>query len=105
MDCIRTFDILEYVHHKLGYRLSLNHLAQCTLRAEKSGDGLQALEWFKQGKLEKLAEYCSKDTEITRDLLLHGIESGCLVFENKEGKMLRLVTRWNLDRLKEGIWD
>jgi len=105
LQSIRTFDILEYVHHKLGIRLSLNHLAQCTLKAEKSADGLQALEWFKQGKMDKLAAYCSKDTEITRDLLLYGIKSGYLVFENKDGKMVRLTTRWNLERLKEGNWD
>jgi methionyl aminopeptidase len=46
-----TFDLLEDVHRKLGRRLSLNHLATHTLGRGKSGDGLQSLVWWKEGRL------------------------------------------------------
>ncbi len=46
-----TLDLLEQIQTRLGYRLSLNRLAEQTLGQAKSADGLQALAWFKQGKI------------------------------------------------------
>ncbi|MEJ2025163.1 MAG: DUF1998 domain-containing protein, partial [Deltaproteobacteria bacterium] len=56
---INTFDILEDIHRRLGFRLSLDHLAQETLKQGKSADGLQAVAWFREGEMEKLKEYCT----------------------------------------------
>ncbi len=85
-----SFDILEAVAGQLGYRLSLDRLAEKTLKVKKDGDGLDALHWFKQGEMEKLAEYCRKDVEITRDLFLFGLRQQHLLFQNKAGKEVRL---------------
>jgi DEAD/DEAH box helicase domain-containing protein len=101
---IPTFDMCEYVNEKLGYRLSLNHLAQKTLNAQKAADGLQSLAWFKAGEINKVADYCKKDVEITRDLFLHGLEQGYLLFEDRDGRLLRLVTPWDIHKLKEKKW-
>jgi len=49
-----TLDLLMKIHERLGYRLSLDHLAQQTLGCQKTADGLAALEWWKQGKLDKI---------------------------------------------------
>ncbi|MBW1898505.1 MAG: DEAD/DEAH box helicase, partial [Deltaproteobacteria bacterium] len=38
---LNTLDILEKIHERLGYRLSLNHLTNATLGIQKSADGLQ----------------------------------------------------------------
>ena len=104
LDGVSTFDILEFVHKKLGFRLSLNSLAQRTLGTEKSADGLQALEWFKNGEIDKLVKYCGKDVAITRDLFFHGLKEGYLIFKNREGNLVRITTHWELDKLKDGIW-
>jgi DEAD/DEAH box helicase domain-containing protein len=85
-----SFDILEAISTRLGYRLSLDRLAATTLGVSKDGDGLQALRWFKQGAMDKLAEYCRKDVEITRDLFLFGLRQQHLLFRNKAGKAVRL---------------
>ena len=53
-------------------------------------DGLDALRWFKQGEMKKLAEYCRKDVEITRDLFLFGFRQQHLLFQNKAGQEVRL---------------
>ena len=63
-----TLDILELVHARLGYRLSLDGLAAATLGAKKSAHGLQALTWWKEGKIEEITAYCRRDVELTRDL-------------------------------------
>lgn len=85
-----TLDLLEEVTQYLGYRLSLNRLAEQTLGVQKSGDGLQALRWYKEGNLAMLRKYCRKDVDITRRLLLHALEQGFLLFRNKAGKTVRL---------------
>ncbi|MCP4682449.1 MAG: DUF1998 domain-containing protein, partial [Desulfobacterales bacterium] len=69
---IKTLDILEKVHNRLGYRLSLDHIASTTLGTKKTADGLQALLWWKQGEIRKIIDYCKIDVEITRDLYLYG---------------------------------
>ncbi len=85
-----TIDLLEKIYERLGYRISLNGLASVTLGCRKSADGLMALKWWKQGKLEKIAEYCRMDVKITRDLLLFAAQNGYLLFRNRAGKTVRV---------------
>ncbi|OGW02627.1 MAG: DEAD/DEAH box helicase, partial [Nitrospinae bacterium RIFCSPHIGHO2_02_FULL_39_82] len=65
---VRCFDILKDVWDRLGYRVSLNQIAKSSLKIEKSGNGLLSLQWFKEGKMAQIIEYCIKDVEITRDV-------------------------------------
>jgi len=89
-----TLDILEDVHNRLGYRLSLDHLAKVTLGEKKTADGLQALRWWKQGRIQEIIDYCKKDVEITRDLFLYGQKNGYLLFMNKAQKTVRIPVKW-----------
>jgi DEAD/DEAH box helicase domain-containing protein len=84
-----TLDILEEVKNRLGYRISLDGLAEQTLGVKKSADGLQALQWYREGRLDKIIEYCKNDVEITRDLFLSGVANGYLLFKNKAGSGVR----------------
>jgi DEAD/DEAH box helicase domain-containing protein len=94
-DGIPSLDMLEMVRARLGYRLSLANLARATLGAPKTGDGLQSLEWWKQGRVDKIAEYCRQDVALTRDLYLFGLDCGHLLFTNKAGRKVRLPLDWN----------
>lgn len=85
-----TLDLLMKVHERLGYRLSLDHLARQTLGTEKSADGLQALEWWDQGRLDLIVEYCTQDVRVTRDLYRFGLDKGYLIFKNKAGFQVRI---------------
>ena len=89
-----TLDILEKVHARLGYRLSLDGLAKATLGTQKSASGLDALAWWKQGRLEEITAYCRQDVAVTRDLYLFGRDNGFLLFANKAGKTVRLPVEW-----------
>ncbi len=84
-----SLDILEEVKKRLGYRLSLDLLGHCTLGVQKSANGLLALKWYKEGRLDKIIEYCRKDVEITRDLYLYGLKHRYLLFRNKAGHLVR----------------
>ncbi|RMF93451.1 MAG: DUF1998 domain-containing protein, partial [Nitrospinota bacterium] len=96
---IPTFDILEDVQRRLGFRLSLAHLAEHTLRIPKLGDGLQALEWFRAGDMTRLIQYCCRDVEITRQLFYHGQQQGYLLYQNRQGERVRLPVDWRGEHL------
>ena len=93
---IPTFDILIDVRKKLGFRLSLNHLAQQTLNSEKSADGLLSLKWWKEGKIDQIIEYCIKDVQITRDLFLFGVKNGYVEYLSKNHDMQKLEVDWKV---------
>jgi len=89
-----TLDILKVVLDRLGHRLSLDHLARHTLGVQKSGHGLEALHWWKEGRMDKIIAYCRDDVAITRDLYLHGRDKGHLLYQNKARKLVRLPVDW-----------
>jgi len=93
-----TLDMLAEIYKTLGYRLSLNSLAKATLGTEKSADGLTALEWWKQGRVAEIAEYCRKDVAVTRDLYLYGAEKGHLLFTNKAQKLVEVPVKWGAEK-------
>jgi DEAD/DEAH box helicase domain-containing protein len=93
---LTTIDLLEHVHRRLGYRLSLDHLAQATLGAQKSADGLQALKWWKEGRIDDIVAYCKQDVAVTRDLYRYGAEHGYLLFRNKAKRDVRLPVDWSV---------
>ena len=89
-----TLDLLDEVRKALNYRLSLDHLAKATLGAEKTADGLQALAWWKEGRIDDIATYCTADVRITRDLYLYGRDNGHLLYTNKAGTTVRCPVTW-----------
>ena len=91
---IKTLDILEDIYDHLGFRISLAHLAEVTLDTHKTADGLQALRWWKQGRMDEIIKYCRQDVRITHDLYLFGKENGYLLFNNKAGETIRIPMKW-----------
>ncbi|MEM7411887.1 MAG: DEAD/DEAH box helicase [Myxococcota bacterium] len=100
-DDLPTFDLLADVHRRIGFRLPMGHLAEETLGTPKSADGLQSLEWWKAGEVERVAEYCQRDVEILRGLFEHGLREGHLRFRTRDGERVRLPARWDLAELVE----
>lgn len=86
---IPHLDILEQIKNALGFRLKLNDVAHATLGVEKSADGLQAVEWFKQGDWENIIKYCTDDVRITRDVYEFGKKNKQLFFKD----LLKNATR------------
>ena len=89
-----TVDLLEAVHRTLGFRLSLDHLAAATLGRKKTAHGLQALQWWKEGNLTDLVAYCKSDVEITRDLYRFARDRGYLLFDDRQGRRMRVPVEW-----------
>lgn len=93
-----TLDILEDIQKILGFRLSLGHLAEKTLGEKKTGNGLLALELYKAGRWEELEAYCRQDVLLTRRLFEHGAREGYLVYQHRQGLLVRLPVAWQEER-------
>lgn len=98
LSSLPTLDLLQAVHEKLGFRLSLDHLAEHTLGMRKEADGLQAVQWFRTGQWEPLIAYCRKDVIITRDLFDYARRKGYLRYRDKQGRTLRIPLQWDLEQ-------
>ncbi len=91
---IPHLDILSEVYRYLHYRVSLDNLGAATLGCGKSGDGLKALKWWKEGRVDLIRSYCQMDVEITKGLWDFGRRHGYLLFANKAGQKVRVPVRW-----------
>jgi DEAD/DEAH box helicase domain-containing protein len=91
---LRTLDLLQDIHRTLGFRLSLDSIAEASLGATKSASGLKAVEWFRAGELEKIAEYCKVDVDITRQVYEFGRDNGFVHYRSKVGSKLKVAVNW-----------
>jgi DEAD/DEAH box helicase domain-containing protein len=91
---IRSLDMLVELEKTLQHRLSLDSIAQATLGVEKTSEGLQAIRWYREGKLLEIAEYCCFDVKITRLVYEYGAEHKRVHYTNKYGKKLAVAVTW-----------
>lgn len=78
-------DMLKVIKDTLGKRFKLNDLARATLNIQKSADGLQAMEWYKQGLIDKIKEYCEQDVKVTKELYEFGRTNKFLCYPTLTG--------------------
>jgi DEAD/DEAH box helicase domain-containing protein len=81
-----TLDLLEVVEKAAGHRLSLDTVAQATLGVGKTGDGLDAIRWWREGKIMEIAEYCCFDVKVTKLVHEYAMEHGELHFMDRFGR-------------------
>ncbi len=93
---VRTVDMLEDIYRTLGFRLSLDSLAKATLGAKKSADGIQSVAWFRANELDKVAEYCKADVDITRRVFEFGRDNGFVYYYSKLGSKLKVSVNWKV---------
>jgi DEAD/DEAH box helicase domain-containing protein len=89
-----TLDMMVDLQNKLQHRLSLDSIATATFGVEKTAEGLQAIEWFKQGKMLEIAEYCCYDVKITKLVHEYGVKQKQLHYHNRFGKKLSVPVTW-----------
>ena len=82
---LNNFDMLVELKKKLGHRIRLDSIARPTLRTGKSADGLQALTWYKEGRIDLIIEYCKQDVDVTRMVFEYAIENGHLQYDSRSG--------------------
>jgi len=91
---IPTLDVLVELQKTLQHRLSLDSVASATLGVEKTSEGMQAIRWYREGRLLDIAEYCCYDVKITRMVHEYGVAHRQLHYKDRFGKKLTVPVLW-----------
>jgi DEAD/DEAH box helicase domain-containing protein len=89
-----TLDIMDDLYRTLRFRPSLDAVSRATLGESKSASGLQAVEWWRSGELDKLAEYCKMDVDVTRRIYDFGCENGYVMYYTRLGSKQKVKVNW-----------
>jgi len=89
-----TVDMLDHIHKRLGFRVSLDNLAGATLGTGKSADGLQAIRWYKEGRIQEILDYCQQDVEVTRQLYEYGKSQKHVKYRDRSYRTKMVQVSW-----------
>lgn len=89
-----TLDLMVDVEKRLGHRLKLESLAQATLGVGKTAEGLDAIKWWREGRLLDIAQYCCFDVKVTKLIHEHGRERGELYYNDRFARKQRMEIQW-----------
>lgn len=95
---IKSIDLMREVQLVLGRRLKLDTVGEATLNRNKSGHGLDAIEWWRNGEIDKIIKYCIEDVRLTRDLYDYALTKKHLKYKDFGGtKEVKLDTsKWGI---------
>lgn len=85
---IPTLDLMVRIQDTFGKRIGLDAVAKETLGVGKTGDGLDAIKYYRTGQLDKLKDYCLQDVAVTRDVYDAGLKTGKVKFKNKWNRLI-----------------
>jgi len=85
---IATLDLLVRIKESVGHRIGLDAVAKETLGIGKSGDGLDAIKYYKSKDWDSLSKYCLQDVAVTRDIYDYGLKTGRVKFKNKWNRLV-----------------
>lgn len=89
-----TLDIMVQLQAHLGFRPKLDSVLKATLGTEKTADGLQALQWYREGRLDLIERYCTDDVRLTRDLYLFGRRNRHVLVSRYSGSPVKVPVDW-----------
>lgn len=82
---IPQLDIMAEIQKALGFRLKLDDVAAASVGHGKTGHGLQAVEWWRNGEKEKVKKYCLDDVRVTKDVYEYGLKYKALAYTDRLG--------------------
>jgi len=91
-----TLDLMDSIYRTLGFRVSLDAVAQGSLGAAKTAEGTQSVAWFRAGLLDKVAEYCKADVDLTRRVFEFGRDNGFVFYLSRLGSKQKVQVNWKV---------
>jgi DEAD/DEAH box helicase domain-containing protein len=79
---IKSLDLLEEIKNSLGKRIGLDSVASATLGHSKSADGLAAVAWWAEGKVEEVIKYCEQDVRVTKEVYDYAVANKLLKYKS-----------------------
>ncbi len=89
-----TLDMLVEIEKKLGHRLALDAVATASLGVGKTGDGLDAIRWWREGKMLEIAEYCCFDVKCTKLVHEFGAAKKQLFYNDRFQQRRSVAVEW-----------
>lgn len=89
-----TVDLMLDVEQRVGHRLGLDAIANATLGVQKTAGGIDAIKWWREGRLMEIAEYCCYDVKVTRLVHEHGCRAGELFYHDRFAQRRRIAVDW-----------
>lgn len=81
-------DLLKVIKESHGKRFKLDDIAKATLdNVSKSANGLEAIEWWKQGRKEDVKKYCEQDVKVTKEVYEYGVKNKMLYYPKITGEI------------------
>ena len=81
-----TVDLLVEIEKRIGHRVKLDDVAHATLGVGKSGHGLQAVEYWRNGEIDKLRDYCLQDVRVTKEVYEKALQEKKIYYFNRLGE-------------------
>ncbi len=94
-DELRTLDLLIGIEKSVGHRLKLDDVAIGTLGVGKVAEGLDAIRWWREGKVMEIAEYCCFDVKVTKLVHEYGAAHNELFFNDRFGRRQKMEITWS----------
>lgn len=98
-----VLDLMLRFKDAAGHRIGLDAIAQETLGVGKSGNGLDAIRYYRTGQLRELADYCLKDVAITRDVYDFGRNQGRVRYINKWKRKIEIPIDFSFTPSDAGV--
>jgi DEAD/DEAH box helicase domain-containing protein len=83
------------IENKLGHRLGLEAVAAATLGVGKTGDGLDAIRWWREGRVLAIAEYCCFDVKCTKLVHEFGLQNRKLFYTDRFQQKKTVAVEWS----------
>jgi DEAD/DEAH box helicase domain-containing protein len=80
----KSFDLLVDLHRRLGHRIKLDDLARETLGNQKTGNGLDIVQWWRDGRKEEVCKYCENDVQLLVDLVTFARKNKYVVVKSRQ---------------------
>jgi len=88
-------DLMEEIQKVRGHRVALQSVAEATLKSHKTGDGLGAIDLYREGRIEELKSYCLNDVKITKEIYEYGCRHKKIYFtSNRDWQTHEVPIKW-----------
>ncbi len=82
LTAVGSLDLMAEIKKVVGRSIRLDNIAEATVGVGKSGHGLQAIEWWKEGKIDKIEKYCRDDVKVTKEVYEYALKNSKLKYKD-----------------------
>lgn len=100
---IPHLDLLAVIKESTGNRFKLNDIAKATLQIEKTADGLQAMRWYEEGKIDLIKQYCEQDVKVTKEVYDYGRKNKMLYYPKLTGELVPFAVNFEPHATPDGV--